>query len=247
VKPLHVRLTFHGDLDFFLRSKSGRSVERALSERTSIKDVIESYGVPHPEVDLILVDGEPAYFSRVVENDAKVDVYPVTADRRTFFPEKRLQVLDVQRFVADGHLGKLVRDLRLLGLDALYHPTAEDRQLLDMATMGNRALLTRDRRLLMHAVVQHGYCLRSQQPLEQTAEVLRRFDLASMLAPFSRCLRCNAPLEPVEKATVLEQLEPLTKLYYNEFRRCAGCGQIYWRGSHFAKLEARVAQLKERL
>ena len=221
----HARLTFHGDLNFFLRPKSSRSVERVLSERTSIKDVIESCGIPHPEVDLILIDGEPVDFSRVLENDAAVEVYPMTADRRTCFPEKRLQMTDIQKFMADGHLGKLVRDLRLLGLDVAYDARATDRQLLEVAKIDNRALLTRDRRLLMHAVVQHGYCLRSQHPLEQTLEVLRRFDLAPALAPFSRCLRCNARLEPVAKAAVLEQLEPLTKRYYNEFRRCGACGQ----------------------
>ncbi|HET9418240.1 MAG TPA: Mut7-C RNAse domain-containing protein [Chthoniobacterales bacterium] len=247
MRPFPVRLTFHGDLDFFLRSKSSRSVERALSERTSIKDVIESCGVPHPEVDLILIDGKPEHFNCVLESEANVEVYAVSVDRRTFFPEKRLQVTEIKKFVADGHLGKLARDLRLLGLDVLYDPAAEDRQLLDTAKIENRALLTRDRRLLMHAVVQHGYCVRSQQPLEQTAEVLRRFDLAGVLAPFTRCLRCNARLESVKKAVVVEQLEPLTKIYYDEFRRCAACGQIYWRGSHYAKLQARVAQLTQRL
>lgn len=247
VRSFRVRLTFHGDLDLFLRPKSSRAVDRILFERTSVKDVIESCGVPHPEVNLILIDSEPSDFRRVLERDANVEVYPVTANHRTFSPEKRLQSHTVQQFVADGHLGKLVRDLRLLGVDVLYDPAAEDRQLLDMATSDDRALLTRDRRLLMHAVVQHGYCLRSQKPLEQTREVLTRFDLARQLAPFSRCLRCNARLEVVEKAAVFEQLEPLTKLYYNQFRRCPACRQIYWRGSHFDKLEARAAQLTEQL
>jgi uncharacterized protein with PIN domain len=247
VRSFRIRLTFHGDLDFFLRSKSTRSIERILSERTSVKDVIESCGVPHPEVDLILINAEPADFLQVLASDAQVGVYPITTERCTFFPEKRLQARDIQRFVADGHLGKLVRDLRLLGVDVIYDRAAEDQQLLEMTTAQTRALLTRDRRLLMHSVVRHGYYLRSQDALAQTAEVLRRFDLAGVLAPFSRCLRCNAGLEPVEKAAVFEQLEPLTKRYYDEFRRCTACGQIYWRGSHFGKLEERIAQLQERL
>jgi uncharacterized protein with PIN domain len=98
----------------------------------------------------------------------------------------------------------------------------------------------------MHAAVRHGYYPRSQDPLEQTVEVLRRFGLASVLTPFSRCLRCNAPLEPAEKAKVLGRLEPLTKIYYDQFRRCRGCGQVYWSGSHFEKLQKRIEIIRSR-
>jgi uncharacterized protein len=99
----------------------------------------------------------------------------------------------------------------------------------------------------MHAAVRHGYYLRSQDALEQTVEVLRRFDLAPTLAPFSRWLRCNARLEPAKKADVFERLEPLTRIYYEQFRRCRGCGQVYWSGSHFDKLRARVEEVRARL
>jgi uncharacterized protein with PIN domain len=247
VSPFPVRLTFHGDLPFFLRSRAGCSIERRLSERTSVKDVIESCGVPHPEVDLILLNGEPADFTRVIGDEAEVDVYPVDQRRPTLFPDNRLQTTQMQKFVADGHLGTLTRDLRLLGIDVTYDQAAEDRQLVELARIEHRALLTRDRRLLMHAAVQHGYYLRSQDPVAQTIEVLQRFDLVALLTPFSRCLRCNASLTKVGKLEIIEQLEPLTKIHYDDFRCCSGCGQIYWRGSHFAKLEARVAKLKQQL
>jgi len=244
--PFAIRLTFHGDLSFFLRSKA-RAIERQLSEKTSIKDVIEACGVPHTEVDLILVNGEAVDFAAVLTQDVGVDVYPPNETHSPLFPEDRLQVRDIEKFVADGHLGKLVRDLRLLGIDVAYDPTAEDRQLIRTASDEERALLTRDRRLLMHAAVRHGYYPRSQDPLEQTVEVLRRFRLASVLAPFSRCLRCNGPLEPAEKAKVLDRLEPLTKIYYDQFRRCRGCGQVYWSGSHFEKLQKRIEIIRSRV
>jgi uncharacterized protein with PIN domain len=241
-----IRIQFHGDLGLFLdRRRAQDIVERQLSERTSVKDAIEACGVPHPEVDLILVDGRPVDFAYILERSHEIDVYPVQFDR-TFFQENRLQSTRHNRFIADCHLGKLVRNLRLLGIDVAYDPTAYDRQLLRQAKTDNRALLTRDRRLLMHAVVRDGYYLRSQDPLEQTIEVLRRFDLLATQAPFTRCSRCNALLEPVEKAEIIEQLEPLTKIYYEQFRRCTGCGQIYWPGSHFEKLEARIAALRKR-
>src|SRR5204863_3302768 len=162
-------------------------------------------------------------------------------------PEDRLQVRNIEKFVADGHLGKLVRDLRLLGTDVTCDPAAEDRQLVTTSSNEERALLTRDRRLLMHAAVRHGYYLRSQNPLEQTVEVLRRFRLASVMTPFSRCLRCNALLEPADKAKVIGRLEPLTRIYYDQLRRCRGCGQVYWSGSHFEKLQKRIEIIRSRV
>ena len=242
---LNVHLTFHGDLFLFLRSQRG-SVERRLTERTSVKDIIEACGVPHTEVDLILVDGQLVDFGRVIDSETTIEVYPVDENPLTSFSENLLQVRIIRKFIADGHLGKLVRDLRLLGVDVVYDRDADDPQLVAVARDQDRALLTRDRRLLMHSAVRHGYYLRSQNPLEQTIEVLRRFDLAPVLTPFSRCLRCNALLEPAEKEKIISQLEPLTKIYYDQFRRCPGCGQVYWSGSHFDKLRKRIQAIQTR-
>jgi uncharacterized protein with PIN domain len=246
VKPFKVCLRFYGDLSVFLGSKAGDAViERRLAEKTSIKDVIESCGVPHPEVDLILVDEQTVGFDHTLANDAKVEVCPVE-NRGTDRADKPLQRIGIVRFIADGHLGGLTRNLRLLGFDVAYCQTADDRQLLDVMVRENRALLTRDRRLLMHAIVQHGYWPRSQNADEQTIEVVRRFDLSELIAPFTRCLRCNAPLEAAAKADIIDKLEPLTKIHYHQFRRCPGCKQIYWSGSHFPKLQRRVEEIRSR-
>jgi len=246
VKPFEVRLRFHGDLNVFLRSRAGDAViERRLAEKTSIKDIIESCGVPHPEVDLILVDEQTVGFDYTLANDAKVEVFPVE-NRDTNRTEKRLQAISIASFVADGHLGRLTRNLRLLGFDVAYPKNADDRQLLEVMARENRALLTRDRRLLMHAIVQHGYCPRSQNADEQTIEVIRRFDLLELITPFTRCLRCNAPLEAAAKADVIDRLEPLTKIYYDQFRRCPDCKRIYWSGSHFPKLQKRIEEIRSR-
>ena len=246
MKPFKVRLRFHGNLSVFLGSKAGDAViERRLAEKTSIKDVIESCGVPHPEVDLILVDEQTVGFDHTLANDTKVEVFPVE-NRGTCRTDKQLQMIGIMRFVADGHLGRLTRNLRLLGFDVAYHRNPDDRQLLDVMVRENRALLTRDRRLLMHAIVQHGYWPRSQNADEQTIEVVRRFDLSELIAPFTRCLRCNAPLEAAAKADIIDKLEPLTKIYYHQFRRCPDCKQIYWSGSHFPKLQRRVEEIRSR-
>ena len=246
MSAFRVRLKFHDDLKFFLKSKTSNGiVERDLGEKTSVKDVIESCGIPHPEVDLILVNAEPVGFSHLIVKDADIDLYPVQS-QCLLFKEKRLQVRSIMQFVADGHLGTLARNLRLLGFDVAYDRQAQDRQLLSVMEREDRALLTRDRRLLMHAIVQHGYCPRSQNPDEQTIEVIGRFDLFDSITPFTRCLRCNASLQRVVKADVIEKLEPLTKIYYEEFRRCTGCGQIYWPGSHFSKLQRRLENIRAR-
>jgi uncharacterized protein len=247
VKPFKVRLCFHGDLNIFLGSKARDAViERRLGEKTSTKDIIESCGVPHSEVDLILVDEQTVDFDHTLASDTKVEVFPVQ-NHGTECTEKGLQTVGITRFVADVYLGRLTRNLRLLGFDVAYRQNADDRQLLDVMACENRALLTRDRRLLMHAIVQHGYCPRSQNADEQTIEVVRRFDLSELIAPFTRCLRCNAPLEEAAKADIIDKLEPLTKIYYNQFRRCPGCKQIYWSGSHFPKLQKRIEEFRSRV
>ena len=238
-----LQLNFHGDLPFFVRPKQGaRQVVRQLREKTSVKDAIEACGVPHPEIDLILVDNQPADFSFPLQADAKIDVHPVTAPA-DLFPAARLQRRQPNRFLADGHLGKLTRDLRLLGLDVAYSRAAVDPQLVARAVAEERVLLTRDRLLLMHAAVRDGYYLRSQDPEEQTREVLVRFNLRDRIAPFTCCLRCNGLLAAVRKAEIVAQLEPLTKIYYETFRRSRECGQLYWGGSHFEKLRARIDRL----
>ena len=139
MKPFKVRLRFHGDLNVFLGSKPGEAIiERRLAGKTSIKDVIESCGVPHPEVDLILADEQAVGFDHTLTNDAKVEVFPVES-RGTNRTEKRLQTVGIARFVADGHLGGLTRNLRLLGFDVAYPKNADDGQLLDVMSRENRA------------------------------------------------------------------------------------------------------------
>lgn len=244
--PFTVRLKFHGDLNFFLKPHSETLISRILKERTSVKDLIEACGVPHTEVDRVLANREPVNFSYVLNENSDVEVHSVNFTRSDC-PGTQLQSRDIRKFAADGHLGKLARNLRLLGFDVFYANTAEDRQLLEIMQREERALITRDRRLLMHSVVRHGYCPRSGDGEEQTIEVLRRFDLESAIAPFTRCLECNARLETVEKKELIDRLEPLTKVYYEDFRHCPGCGKIFWGGSHFDKLRSRVERMRAKL
>ena len=252
-----LEIKFHGDLGtFFLPARLRKSsrVFRRLSEKTSLKDIIEACGVPHPEVDLIAITSAnvptrmAVDFRWQVQTSAQIDVYgfPAPEDVLPFSP--RLQQRRCERFVVDGHLGGLARNLRLLGLNSSYDPQAEDRRLLEIMSTEQRAILTRDRHLLMHSIVKDGFCPRSHDPETQTTEVLRRFGLtisSGTIAPFTRCLECNGLLQTTRKQDVCNRLaaEPRTLQYYDHYRVCVGCGRIYWPGSHFSKLAQRVARL----
>jgi len=240
-----VVLSFGDDLGFFVKQQEpGKPVIRVLAHKTSVKDIIEACGVPHPEVDLIICNGKPVDFSFQLETDARLDVHPVSTES---VPEFRLQERNVHAFVADGHLGKLARELRLLGLDVSYQHDADDQRLLATMIQENRALLTRDRPLLMHRVVKNGYYPRSQDPLQQVVEVIRRFGLGQKISPFTRCLRCNGLLTAVPKESVISQLEPLTRIHYNDFQKCSQCNHAYWHGSHVDKLHRQVELIMGRL
>src|SRR5437764_12325469 len=152
MSPFSIRLTFHGNLPFFLGSKAS-TVERQLSEKTSVKDVIEACGVPHTEVDLIIVNGAPVDFACVVDRKSSIEVYPVGTRGITSFAENRLQLTEIRSFIADGHLGKLVRDLRLPGAGVLCDPAAEGRVLGTAASSANRALRSPAPPVPLHATL----------------------------------------------------------------------------------------------
>lgn len=242
---LRVTLRFYGELnDFLLPDRRQRLVELSLGRRASVKDLIESLGVPHPEVDLVLADGEPIGFGHLARDGERIAVYP--AFRSLDVAEVSLvrpPPLPEARFLLDGHLGKLAVGLRMLGFDAAYSAEADDADLARASAEQGRILLTRDRGLLKRGIVAHGYLVRGDDPEHQLTEVLARLDLADKARPFRRCLRCNGTLEPVEKAAVLDRLEPKTRRYYHEFRICRGCGRIYWKGSHHGRMERRVRDL----
>ncbi|MDZ7729239.1 MAG: Mut7-C RNAse domain-containing protein [Dehalococcoidia bacterium] len=230
---IHVTVRCYAELNDFLPLASrGVDIECAV-DRTSVKDLVERLGVPHTEVDLLLVNGEPVSFDRIVHDGDRVSAYPVFESFDiTGVSLVRPQPLRDLRFVADGHLGKLARLLRFLGLDTKYEAAPGDDELAAIAAAEQRVLLTRDRGLLKRAAVERGYCVRSDDPESQLAEVIQRFDLASLARPFSRCPACNTVLEHVSRAEVLHRLPPLVRQYYHDFRRCPGCDRVYWPGTH---------------
>jgi uncharacterized protein with PIN domain len=229
---------FYAELnDFLPRSRRGTSFVHRFFGSPSVKDAIESLGVPHAEVDLILADGESVGFSFGLRDGVRVAVYPVF-ESIDVGPLTRVRPAPLRdlRFVLDGHLGRLARHLRMAGFDVLWRREAADEELASISAAERRVLLTRDRGLLKRSAVTHGYFVREVEPARQLAEVVRRFDLARAVAPFRRCLRCNDLLEPVPKEAVAERLPPRVRERHDDFRRCPACGRIYWAGTHHRRM-----------
>jgi uncharacterized protein with PIN domain len=237
---------FYAELnDFLPRERQFVAFPHAFRGHPAIKDTIEALGVPHTEVDLILVDGESVDFAYHLQHGDYVSVYPVfEAFDITPLLRVRPEPLRVTRFVCDVHLGTLARYLRMLGFDTLYPDDHQDAELARLSRDERRILLTRDRGLVKRGIVTHGYCVRNTDPERQLLEVVRRFDLFRALQPFKRCMRCNGLLEPVPKEKVLNRLPPGTRQHFDTFHMCPDCQQIYWPGSHHRRMQRLIAHLR---
>lgn len=244
----YARFRFYAELnDFLPPACRGIAFTHAFEGRVSIKHLIEALGVPHPEVDLVLVNGQSVDFSYLAHDGDRISVYPVFESIDiTPLVRVRPQPLREPRFVLDTHLGRLAAYLRMLGFDTLYQNNFLDEELALISSQEGRILLTRDRGLLKRAMVTHGYCVRETYPRRQLVEVLRRFDLVAAISPFRRCIRCNDLLQPVSKRDVSDRLLPKTQQYYDEFHICQGCQQVYWKGSHYQRMQQFIAGVLER-
>jgi uncharacterized protein with PIN domain len=228
--------------DFLPREQRKRTNLYRFSGHPGIKDPIEVFGVPHTEVDLIVVNGQSVGFDYQLQAGDRVAVYPVfeTLDI-TPLVKLREKPLRNPRFVLDVNLGKLAKRMRMLGFDCLYRNDYKDADIVKSAVNDRRIVLTRDRRLLYNKQIDHGYWVRAVDVDAQVDEVLRRFDLYGLIQLFSRCLICNGILATIAKADIWDRLEPKTRLYYNDFYQCADCQRIYWQGSHMQNMLKRLA------
>lgn len=241
----NVYLRFYEELnDFLPEEKKKKRFAHQFIDRTSIKDLIESVGIPHTEVDLILVSSKSVNFKYLINDGDDISVYPVF---------ESLDISDVQhlrakplrkpKFVADVHLGRLTRYLRMTGLDVLYKNDFEDEEIVQISLTERRAILTRDRGILKRNEVTHGYLVRSSKVEEQVKEVLKRFDLQKEIKEFSRCIECNALLKPIKKEFVINQLPPKVAQSQNEFYQCPSCNKVYWKGTHYQRMLSFIRRL----
>jgi uncharacterized protein with PIN domain len=236
---------FVGVLRDFLRDAvSGRMHSYGFSGKPSIKDAIEAQGVPHTEVDRILVDEESVGFDYSLRDGDRVVVHPFSGDSTSQPVVPLREALPREpMFVVDVNLGKLAKWLRLLGFDTEYQNDLTDAEIASIAARELRVVLTRDRRLLHQKIITHGYFVRSNLPEEQITEILDRFQLDGQREPFRRCLECNGRIRAVEKEIVLDQLPPRTRIHYDRFFRCDRCNRVYWKGPHYERLRRKIIQV----
>ena len=237
--------TFIGELNTFLPAhKRGMSLAVTFKGSPSLKHMIEDQGIPHTQAGLVRVNGAPVDLSYLLQPGDQVEVHPVAPDGSQPGQAAAPRPLGTPlRFILDNHLGRLAVYLRMLGFDCLYRNDYQDEELAQVASQEGRILLTRDRRLLMRKIVSQGYWCQSQNPRRQLFEIVRRYNLAGKIEPFRRCLRCNTPLQGISKEAILDRLQPLTILYYNDFAICPACQQIYWKGSHYEHMQGIIAEV----
>ncbi len=231
------RFRFDDDLSALLQhAHSGGGFDYAFNGPQSVKHLVESVGIPHTEIGSVSANSQPVSGAYLVQDGDRLDVAGNPPGSG---------VAAEPRFVLDGHMGRINSHLRMLGLDCLYETDFDDEDLVRIGVADDRIILTRDRRLLMHKSVSLGYLVRSLDPEQQLTELVRRYGLRRWIRPFQRCIRCNGLLRPVSKAEVLDRLEPLTILYFEEFRICPACGQVYWKGSHFERMQRMINSLQQ--
>ncbi len=243
-----VHIRFYEELnDHLLREQRRRTFAWECAAGATVRGVLEVLGVPAAEVDLILVDGESAAFDRELHDGDRVSVYPkfesfdIAAVQRL-----RSAPLREPRFLADGHLARLARYLRLLGFDTLCPMTADATRKIRTARDEKRVILTRSRRLAADPRLTHALLVLAEDPREQLAEIVDRLHLHDAARPFTRCLLCNERVVEVEKGAIAERLEAETRAHFDAFRRCPHCDRVYWEGSHHRRLSRLIERVLQR-
>lgn len=225
-------------LRFFTDAKfASSSISLLNRDKRSIRDLLESIGIPHVEFGRILLNGDDVDDGSVLSGDCRLEVFPAVPS----FSDT---------FLLDVHLGKLATNLRMLGFDVDYSRSRDDDELADLSGWTGRTLLTCDRGLLMRRAVSSGMLVRSREPLIQTAEVIRRFCLEGHFKLFSRCINCGAELCrecPFDKlpASAAAAVPHGVRERVTSYRICSGCGRPYWEGSHFAGMYKKIDRIAE--
>jgi uncharacterized protein len=246
VEPYQAYFRLYAELNDHLPShRQYQTLEKAFFAFSTVKDMIESLGVPHAEVDLVVANGRSVDFSYIVQPNDRIAVYPMF-ESLDVTPELRVRPhpLREPKFVLDVHLGKLAAYLRMLGFDAAYRNSFTGAELVAISVGERRILLTRDRGLLKHTAVTRGYWLRESERRRQIAEIVLRFNLARAIRPFTRCMACNGLLSPVSKEEARGLVPVRIAELYDEFPRCEPCGRVYWKSSHYDRMRQWVETLR---
>jgi hypothetical protein len=232
-----VSIKFYGSLQDFFKNKSSSKIEHKFLDSRSVKDLIESYNVPHTEVDVILVNNKSVDFSYLIKDGDSIKVYPPGyLSERTDVKRLYKQVRGEPKFICDVHLGTLARKLRKFGLDVRYDNSFSDETIAEISVKEKRIILTRDIGLLKRKEVRYGYFVRSEETDDQAKEILENFKLVKYIKPFTRCLDCGNKIKRISRKIVKTKLPDHTFEEGMIFFYCSNCDKIYWEGSHVLRM-----------
>jgi uncharacterized protein with PIN domain/sulfur carrier protein ThiS len=239
VKTKNITIRFYEELNDFLPNENKKKrFKHYFIDRTTVKDLIESLGVPHTEIDLVLVNGKSTDFNYVIDDGDDISVYPVFESFDiSNVQHLRPQPLRKPKFICDVHLGKLAKNLRMFGFDVYYKNELIDQEIVKISLSEKRTILTRDIGLLKRREVTHGYFIRDCDPTNQIVEVLKRFDLYKIIKPFSICTDCGNKLVRIPKKEVINLLPRKVEQYQNKFYFCSECKNVFWAGSHLESMK----------
>ena len=243
--PVTATFRFYEELnDFLARPLRGRAFGCVCARDATTKHMIEALGVPHTEVELILVNGESVGFDRVLADGDRVSVYP-KFEALDISPLLRVRERPLRtiRLIADAHLGGLAQLLRLAGFDTLYDNHFADDEIEALASSENRIVLTRDRELLKRRTITHGCYVRALKPQAQLREVIDRLDLAGSVHAFRLCLSCNAPLRRIDKTQAVGRAPEGVLERHSQFVTCDVCRRVFWEGSHWKRMRSLIDSL----
>ncbi|MEW5843050.1 MAG: Mut7-C RNAse domain-containing protein [Bacteroidota bacterium] len=242
-----VSVRFYEELnDFLPQLKRKVRFTHEFFGQPSVKDLIESLGVPHTEVDLIIVNQTSVSFSYLVKDGDDISVYPEFESLDIARLQRlRPQTLRKPKFVLDVHLGTLARYMRMVGFDTKYENTFSDEEIIQLSLKEKRTILTRDLGIFKNGKVTRGYFVRNTNPKKQIEEIIRRFDMKNKIKEFTRCIDCNSLLQKIDKKKIIDRLPPKVKSIYSQYYICKECDKVYWQGSHYEKMKLLVDELKK--
>ena len=143
-------------------------------------------------------------------------------------------------FIVDVNVGKLAVWLRALGYDTVFINPIEDGELVDIALRENRIVLTKDSGIMQRRAVTSGQLtalhVEHTDWRKQLAQVIHAFKLRNH-APFTRCVKCNAPLEPCPRDKAAAVVPKFVSSTQKEFFSCPSCLRVYWHGSHWERMK----------
>lgn len=148
-------------------------------------------------------------------------------------------------FLLDAMLGSLARWLRIFGYDAEYPGNVSDEELIRLASLEGRILLTRDELLYRKAIREglESFLVEGDSDAEMLRSVYKKFNL-KLDPERSRCPLCGAELRAADREEVRDRVPKRTLKAYEDFWICTSCGQVYWKGSHWRSILEMVEEVR---